>query len=79
MIKVIVHGSNGKMGGHVIEALKKSSSMELFCGVDAMSNGNEDYKHYSSFDQIEGRADVIIDFSFYTVVKNALDYAVATG
>ena len=79
MIKVIVHGSNGKMGGHVIEALKKSDTMELFCGVDAMSNGNEDYKYYSTFEQIEGKADIIIDFSFHTVVKNALDYAVATG
>lgn len=78
MIKVLVHGSNGKMGSHVIEALSKSSTMELFCGVDKVSTGNESYKYYSSFENIEKKADVIIDFSFHTVVKDVLDYAIKT-
>lgn len=79
MIKVLVHGSNGKMGSHVIEALKNSEDMELFCGVDKVTTGKEDYKYYSDFEQIEGKADVIIDFSFHTVVKDVLDYAVKSG
>ena len=79
MIKVLVHGSNGKMGGHVMEAIAKRSDMELFCGVDHVTRGNENYKYYDSFDKVEGKPDIIIDFSFHTLVKGVLDYAVNTG
>lgn len=76
MIKVLVHGSNGKMGGHVMAEIAKSEDLELFCGVDPKSTGEENYKYYDSFDKVEGKADVIIDFSFHTLVKSVLDYAV---
>ncbi len=76
MIKVLVHGSNGKMGGHVMAEVAKSDDMELFCGVDPKSTGLENYKYYDSFDKVEGKPDVIIDFSFHTLVKSVLDYAV---
>jgi 4-hydroxy-tetrahydrodipicolinate reductase len=49
--------------------------MELFCGVDPKSTGCENYKYYDSFDKVEGKPDVIIDFSFHTLVKSVLDYA----
>ena len=75
MIKVLVHGSNGKMGGHVISEIAKSDDMELFCGVDPKSTGCENYKYYDSFDKVGGKPDVIIDFSFHTLVKSVLDYA----
>ena len=76
MIKVLVHGSNGKMGGHVMAEIAKNEDLELFCGVDPKSTGEENYKYYDSFDKVEGKADVIIDFSFHTLVKSVLDYAV---
>ena len=76
MIKVLVHGSGGKMGGHVMAEIAKSDDMELFCGVDPKSQGPENYKYYDSFDKVEGKPDVIIDFSFHTLVKRVLDYAV---
>ncbi len=79
MISVLVHGSNGKMGTHVMECISKSDDMTLFCGVDPKSTGCENYKYYDSFDKVEGKADVIIDFSFHTLVKGVLDYAVKTG
>lgn len=75
MIKVLVHGSNGKMGGHVMAEIAKSEDMELFCGVDPKSTGCENYKYYDSFEGVEGKPDVIIDFSFHTLVKSVLDYA----
>ncbi|MBQ7906356.1 MAG: 4-hydroxy-tetrahydrodipicolinate reductase [Clostridia bacterium] len=76
MIRVLVHGSNGKMGGHVINQLSKREDMELFCGVDHVTTGNEGYLHYDSFDKVEGTPDVIIDFSFHTLVKGVLEYAI---
>ena len=79
MIKVLVHGACGKMGGHVIEALKKSEDMELFCGVDHMAKGGESFTCYDSFQKVVGKPDIIIDFSFHTLVKGVLDYAVEKG
>ena len=46
MIKVLVHGSNGKMGTHVLECIAKNSELELFCGVDPKTTGCENYKYY---------------------------------
>lgn len=79
MISVLVHGSNGKMGGHVIEGLKKADGLELLCGVDHVTTGNESYTHYDSFDKVTKKPDVIIDFSFHTLVKDVLEYAVKNG
>ena len=76
MIQVLVHGACGKMGGHVIDALKRCDDMELFCGVDHMAKGDESFKCYASFDKVEGKPDIIIDFSFHTLVKSVLDYAI---
>ena len=41
MIRVLVHGSGGKMGGHVMAEIAKSDDMELFCGVDPKSQGQK--------------------------------------
>lgn len=79
MINVLVHGSNGKMGTHVMECIEKNDDLALFCGVDPKSTGNENYKYYDSLDKVEGKADVIIDFSFHTLVSGVLDYAVKSG
>lgn len=77
MIKVLVHGSNGKMGGHVIEQLKKCNDMELLCGVDHVTTGNENYPYFKSFDDVNVVPDIIIDFSFHTLVKGVLEYAIS--
>lgn len=79
MINVLVHGSNGKMGSHVISALECYDGMQLLCGVDKVGTGAENYKYYSSFESVDCKADVIVDFSFHTVVKDVLDYAVKSG
>lgn len=77
MIKVLVFGSNGKMGTHVREFLQKSTVAELFCGVDAVTTGAENYTHYSTLEQVEGTPDIIIDFSFHRLIGGLLDYATA--
>lgn len=76
MKKVLVFGSNGKMGGHVRNSLEKSADATLFCGVDGVSTGNEDYPCYRSLDEVRGSPDVIIDFSFHRLIGGLLDYAV---
>ncbi|MBQ2717770.1 MAG: 4-hydroxy-tetrahydrodipicolinate reductase [Clostridia bacterium] len=77
MIKVLVFGSNGKMGGHVRSFLSKSDKAELFCGVDVLAKGDENYPCYKSLDDVQGTPDIIIDFSFHRLIGGLLDYAVA--
>lgn len=77
MIKVLVFGSNGKMGCHVREYVDKNDKTELFCGVDVFATGNENYPCFKSLDEVEGVPDIIIDFSFHRLIAPLLEYAVA--
>lgn len=79
MIKVLVHGSGGKMGTEVIRCIQKMQGVELLCGVDAVGKGVEDYPHYTSFTQVPTAPDVIIDFSFHTLLPTVMEYAAQVG
>jgi len=78
MIKVLVHGSNGKMGGHLITALKNNAyNCVLAAGVDRLSDGKEDYPFYTKLTDVKESADCLIDFSFHGAIKCVLDYAIS--
>lgn len=81
MIKVAVCGAMGKMGRNVIELLADDGEAEVFCGIDPRAesdfSGNPaGIKIYKSFAEIEGKPDVIIDFSSPAVLDDELAYAV---
>lgn len=76
-MKVIITGAKGKMGGHTIDTVL-SLGHEVFACVDAFYEKNEDNKYKDIADVPKG-ADVIIDFSFHTLVPAICDYAVKTG
>ncbi len=73
-MKVIVTGAKGKMGGHTIDAVL-AAGHEVFAYVDAFYEKNEDNK-YQNIADVPAGADVIIDFSFHTLVPAICDYAV---
>ena len=76
-MKVIVTGAKGKMGGHVIDAVK-ASGHEIYALVDAFFDKSEGVCYQNIADVPKG-ADVIIDFSFHTAVPAICDYAVKTS
>ena len=78
MIKIAVCGALGKMGANITELLKGDGEAEYFCGIDprAQAGGVTVYK---SFKEIEGKPDVIIDFSSPAVLSDELEYAVKHG
>jgi len=41
MIKIILHGAGGKMGGVVAEIVKASNNMEIICGIDAFADPSD--------------------------------------
>lgn len=75
MIKALICGINGKMGGYVAEALSTDKDAELVCGVDVVSRGETKTPVYSSFAQINEQVDVIIDFSSPAALKGELEWA----
>lgn len=80
MIKVIICGIGGRMGNTMYSLINSNPDFKLICGIDKMADLiNLDVPVYPSFDKIEGRADVIIDFSKPEALDELLAYAVNTG
>ncbi len=65
MIKVLIHGINGKMGQEVLKQLNKLENFTFCCGIDKDDN----------IEEITQFPDVIIDFSLPIASMNMLEYA----
>ena len=74
MIKVILVGSGGKMGKFVANGVQNDSSLKIVAGVDKFNNG-ESFPVFSSFDEINVDANLIIDFSNPSLLDGMLDFA----
>ena len=78
MVKIIICGACGKMGGNVLELLKEDKDAVAVCGVDLYPR-EIGIPVYTSFSAIHEEADVIIDFSSPMGLKERLDYAKDKG
>ena len=79
MINVLVCGIGGKMGENIVALLNGDTGAQVVCGVDLHKPENCKVPVYSSFDGVEEKVDVIIDFSSPAVIKSELDWAVKNG
>lgn len=78
MIRVIMHGCNGKMGRMITGLVKEDDGLEIVAGVDAFTGIPNEYPVFESIDVCEVEADVVIDFSNAGAVDSLLDYCVRT-
>lgn len=76
MIRAILCGASGKMGGFVASAAENDSEILIVAGVDKVNNG-EKFPVFSSFADINVDADIIIDFSNVALLDSMLDYALS--
>lgn len=74
MVKVIMHGCNGKMGKIISELIEKDSEIEIVAGIDPFNGGNNSYPVYPTIDECNIEADVVIDFTIAKAVDNLLLY-----
>lgn len=79
MLKVLVCGIGGKMGGNIVDLLKGDNEAQVACGVDIHAPEGCKVPVYPSFSEVMERVDVIIDFSSPAVLEDELKYAVANG
>lgn len=79
MIRILVNGSNGKMGQEVINLILKSKDFYLFGGLDTYKKDNMNYITYCSTDEFVNIPDVIIDFSIPEASISIAKYASKKG
>ena len=77
MIRVIMHGCNGKMGQVITGLCKEDPAVEIVAGIDVVDNKENGYPVFTDIDTCDVAADVIIDFAAAVAVDKLLDYAVA--
>lgn len=75
MIKIIMHGCNGKMGRVIASLLENDKDAQIVAGVD-ISAGNAPFPVFQSMDECNVEADCIIDFSTAVAVPQLLNSAV---
>lgn len=76
MIKLIMHGCNGKMGQVISKIVKEDSGVEIVAGVDSYLGIKNEYPVFESIEKCDVEADAIIDFSNASAVDGLLDYCV---
>ena len=76
MVKVIMHGCNGKMGQVISGLIAADPDMELVAGIDARDDGHNPYPVFTDIAKCDVAADCIIDFSAAVAVDKLLNYCV---
>ena len=74
MVRVIIHGCNGKMGQVISKIVKEDPNTETAAGVDAYTGLANDYPVFECIETCDVEADVILDFSNAAAVDGLLDY-----
>lgn len=77
MINVLICGISGKMGGNLVSLLKDDNEAKVICGVDLTEL--DGVKVYKTFENVQEKVDVIIDFSSPKVIKDELEWAIKKG
>ena len=78
MVKIIMHGCNGKMGQVITGIVAGDPDAEIVAGLDVVDNRDNGYPVFTDIDACDVEADVIIDFAAAVAVDKLLDYGVRT-
>ena len=74
MIRIIMHGCNGKMGQVISGMLAADREAQLVAGVDVFDDGHNPYPVFRNIWECNVEADCLIDFSSAPAVDSMLDY-----
>lgn len=74
MVKIIIHGCNGRMGQFVSKMAAEDSEVEVVAGIDLSDHRDNPYPVFDEIGKCETSADVVIDFASAAAVDGLLDY-----
>lgn len=74
MVRVVMHGCNGKMGQVITGIIKQDENIEIVAGIDKFTGISNDYPVFESIGKCDVQSDVVIDFSNAAAADELLDY-----
>lgn len=79
MTNIIITGANGKMGKVIKSIVENRDDCKIVAGVDLNTEDNGCFPIYSSINDVNEKADAIIDFSNPVLLDDLLAYSEKTG
>lgn len=76
MVKVIMHGCNGRMGQVITNLIADDEQIEIVAGIDAYNMKENSYPVFASLEECDIPADAMIDFANAAAVDGLLEYSV---
>jgi 4-hydroxy-tetrahydrodipicolinate reductase len=77
MIEIVIQGISGRMGHVLCEMIAQREDCRVVAGVDRADGWQGEIPVYDSIEKLEGKGDVLIDFSSPAAVEKALPYCAA--
>lgn len=74
MIRIIMHGCNGRMGQTITELLANDTEARIVAGIDIADCRENGYPVFTSLADCNVEADVVIDFASAKAADALLDY-----
>lgn len=75
MTRILLSGCCGRMGRNVIETVKNRKDCEIVAGIDIIEDSSIGFPVFQNYDDVQVKADVIIDFSNPALLPDMLKYA----
>ena len=76
MVRIIMHGCNGKMGQVITGLVADDPNAQIVAGIDIADNRDNGYPVFTDIKKCDVAADVIVDFAAVAAVDALLDYSV---
>jgi 4-hydroxy-tetrahydrodipicolinate reductase len=73
---IIIHGCSGRMGRMLTEVISEQNEHKVICGVDPERNTHFPYPVYQDFAFVPPKADVVIDFSHPSAIRELLGWCI---
>ena len=74
MIKIIMHGCNGRMGQVISQIVKEDPDTQIAAGIDIVDNRDNGYPVFTNIRECDVQADVVIDFASAKAEDALLDF-----
>lgn len=74
MVRMIMHGCNGKMGQVISGICREDSGIEIVAGIDPYTGLENDFPVFGRIEECQVEADVVVDFAAASAVDSLLDY-----
>lgn len=80
IMKVLLHGCNGRMGQVLAKIISESKDMEVACGVDiSVDRYKNPFPVYNNLEDVKEAVDVLIDFSNHLCLPSILEFGKRTN